>query len=61
MRDALDEAELAVGSSGAGSSWTLTWLEGRPIAELDDGTTVSLGPGATHIARDTGEDAHDEW
>jgi hypothetical protein len=20
--------------------WTLTWLEGRPIAELPDGTTV---------------------
>lgn len=20
--------------------WTLTWLEGRPIAELDDGTVV---------------------
>ncbi len=20
--------------------WTLTWLEGRPIAELDDGTTI---------------------
>jgi hypothetical protein len=23
--------------------WTLTWLEGRPIAELDDGTVVRLG------------------
>jgi hypothetical protein len=22
--------------------WTLTWLEGRPIAELDDGTVVRL-------------------
>ena len=22
--------------------WTLTWLEGRPVAELDDGTTVRL-------------------
>lgn len=21
--------------------WTLTWLEGRPIVELDDGTVVS--------------------
>jgi hypothetical protein len=20
--------------------WTLTWLEGRPVAELDDGTTL---------------------
>jgi hypothetical protein len=22
--------------------WTLTWLEGRPVAELDDGTVVRL-------------------
>ena len=20
--------------------WTLTWLEGRPVVELDDGTTI---------------------
>jgi hypothetical protein len=24
-------------------SWTLTWLEGHPIAELDDGTVVREG------------------
>jgi hypothetical protein len=23
--------------------WTLTWLEGRPVAELDDGTVVTAG------------------
>ena len=23
--------------------WTLTWLEGRPVAELDDGTTIRMG------------------
>jgi hypothetical protein len=22
-------------------SWTLTWLEGRPVVELDDGTVVT--------------------
>jgi hypothetical protein len=22
--------------------WTLTWLEGRPVAELDDGATVTI-------------------
>ncbi len=22
--------------------WTLTWLEGRPIVELDDGTLIRL-------------------
>lgn len=24
--------------------WTLTWLEGRPIVELDDGTTLRYDP-----------------
>lgn len=32
--------------------WTLTWLEGRPIAELDTGVMVTLGaddePVVTH-------------
>jgi hypothetical protein len=23
--------------------WTLTWLEGRPVVELDDGTVITLG------------------
>jgi hypothetical protein len=23
--------------------WTLTWLEGRPVVELDDGTTIRMG------------------
>jgi hypothetical protein len=26
-----------------GWRWTLTWLEGRPVVELDDGTTVREG------------------
>lgn len=25
-----------------GWRWTLTWLEGRPVVELDDGTTVRV-------------------
>ena len=24
--------------------WTLTWLEGRPVVELDDGTVIRLDP-----------------
>ena len=45
-------------TDGEGRHWTLTWLEGRPIAELDDGTTVrDTGvetPGAEqHEADDT--------
>ncbi|GAB3271613.1 hypothetical protein B5M43_007905 [Microbacterium sp. MEC084] len=27
---------------GPKPGWTLTWLEGRPIAELDTGVTVTL-------------------
>ena len=29
--------------------WTLTWLEGRPIAELDDGTVVRLDPATGQV------------
>ena len=25
--------------------WTLTWLEGRPVVELDDGTTIRTDHG----------------
>lgn len=32
-------------------SWTLTWLEGRPIAELDTGIEVSLDDEGRAIAR----------
>ncbi len=38
------EAELAEyresGRSTEGWRWTLTWLEGRPIVDLDDGTSI---------------------
>ncbi|MHA6667828.1 hypothetical protein ACX3O0_03055 [Homoserinimonas sp. A447] len=27
--------------------WTLTWLEGRPVVELDDGTTIRVGGDGT--------------
>jgi len=45
MRAAIAEAERGLGDAATGLRWTLTWLEGRPVAELDDGTTVRLGPG----------------
>lgn len=28
----------------SGWRWTLTWLEGRPVVELDDGTTIRIDP-----------------
>ena len=33
------EADLA-GVDTGGWRWTLTWLEGKPRAELDDGTVI---------------------
>ena len=36
---------LAADSPDAGIAswrWTLTWLEGRPVVELDDGTTIRV-------------------
>jgi hypothetical protein len=37
------EAELASFDTSAWR-WTLTWLEGRPVVELDDGTTIRVAP-----------------
>jgi hypothetical protein len=37
------ETELA-GVDTTGWRWTLTWLEGRPVVELDDGTTLRYDP-----------------
>ena len=35
------ESRLAP-DAGVGLRWTLTWLEGRPVAELDNGETVTI-------------------
>jgi len=32
------------GVDTTGWRWTLTWLEGRPVVELDDGTTLRYNP-----------------
>jgi hypothetical protein len=32
--------------------WTLTWLEGKPVVELDDGTVIRVAPdGSARITR----------
>jgi hypothetical protein len=43
---------------GEGRHWTLTWLEGRPIAELDDGTVVTL---EAPSGGNAGDDGDDDW
>lgn len=47
---AIAEVEAAVTAPGA--HWTLTWLEGRPIAELDAGWEVFIDAEGTVIARE---------
>lgn len=48
------EVELA-GVDTTGWRWTLTWLEGRPVVELDDGTTLRYDPvtGAVTVEQPT--------
>lgn len=36
--------------------WTLTWLEGRPIAELDTGAIVALNEDGEAVVRYDDED-----
>ena len=36
--------------------WTLTWLEGRPIAELDTGVIVTLGTDGEPVVRHDPDD-----
>ncbi|MBN9607118.1 MAG: hypothetical protein J0G30_10955 [Actinomycetales bacterium] len=46
------EGELSAdGVDAASWRWTLTWLEGRPIAELDDGTRLEFLPAEGTVRR----------
>ncbi|MCL2516566.1 MAG: hypothetical protein FWD85_07865 [Microbacteriaceae bacterium] len=39
------EEELAADGVDAGTwRWTLTWLERKPVVELDDGTVIRYNP-----------------
>ncbi|KHK98259.1 Fe-S osidoreductase [Microbacterium mangrovi] len=39
---AIREVDARVAGASPAPRWTLTWLEGRPVAELDDGVTVTI-------------------
>jgi len=47
------ESELAEldGVDTSGWRWTLTWLEGRPVVELDDGTVLHHDPATETVTR----------
>lgn len=47
LRPAIAEVE----AQGVAGMWTLTWLEGRPIAELDAGWEVLVTTSGEVIAR----------
>lgn len=44
--------------------WTLTWLEGKPVIELDDGTVIRYNPGedsATITQPSVAADDDEDW
>lgn len=55
---AAEEQELLVQGVDASSwRWTLTWLERRPVVELDDGTTIRQhADGSVELTRPDAED-----
>lgn len=58
VREVEDElSQESVDTTGWG--WTLTFLEGRPIVELDDGTSIHLDP-AGHAQVTNPDDAPEE-
>lgn len=64
---AVEEELDAVGADPAGVSqwrWTLTWLEGKPVVELDDGTVIhyNAGEDSATITQPAVESAdEDDW
>lgn len=49
VRAAIKAVEDELGADGVDVStwrWTLTWLEGRPVVELDDGTMIRYNAGS---------------
>ncbi|MDL9979588.1 hypothetical protein [Microbacterium candidum] len=47
------EADLPAGPA---PRWTLTWLEGRPVAELDTGVIVTLDRDGSVVVRHDDDD-----
>ncbi len=53
------ESRLDAGTADR-ARWTLTWLEGRPVVELDDGTTIRVLAGGSVVTHAPDEDADEE-
>ncbi|WP_308490972.1 hypothetical protein [Microbacterium terrisoli] len=52
------EAGLPASERGV-ARWTLTWLEGRPVAELDLGIVVTVDHAGTVVVRHDDQDQSD--
>lgn len=58
VADAVLEVEAQLSEEGvdvADWKWTLTWLEGRPVVELDDDTVIEYDPAADEAVITPGE------
>ena len=59
VRAAVEGVDRALPDDGLGQPrprWTLTWLEGRPIAELDTGVIVTLDADGQAVVTHDDED-----
>lgn len=54
--DVESELEELDGVDTSSWRWTLTWLEGRPVVELDDGTVLTYNPAAETVIREQREE-----
>ena len=52
----LAAVEAALSPGVPAPRWTLTWLEGRPVAELDSGVIVTLDADGSVVVRHDDED-----
>ena len=50
--DVEEELDALGGVDTANWRWTLTWLEGRPVVELDDGTVLHYDPATETVIRE---------
>ncbi|MGV8883754.1 MAG: hypothetical protein ACOH19_16520 [Rhodoglobus sp.] len=55
VRDAIENVEVEISDVPGAREWrwTLTWLESRPVVELDDGTVIrERADGTVTVSRD---------
>ncbi|WP_241973155.1 hypothetical protein [Cryobacterium sp. TMT2-14] len=61
---AVEEDLTVLAEDSSAWRWTLTWLEGNPVLELDDGTIIRYDPGedsATITQPSIVLDDEDDW